>query len=54
VEVELGWVDFEANPPLDAALFRLEIPAGARVVDLEAGGASPAPAFPDGTPTPGP
>jgi hypothetical protein len=51
VRVQLGWVDFEANAPLEAALFRLEPPAGARVVELGAPGAPlPASVFPEPPP----
>jgi hypothetical protein len=46
VRVEVGWVDYEANALLEEALFRMEPPAGARVVDLDAPGAElPAPVF---------
>lgn len=47
VRVELGWVDFEANARLEAALFRLEPPAGARVVDLGSAVPPPPPVFPE-------
>jgi hypothetical protein len=47
VRVDLGWVDYEANAALDPKLFRLDPPAGARIVDLDAPGAElPAPVFP--------
>jgi hypothetical protein len=46
VRVEVGWVDYEANAALDDALFRLEPPSGARIVELDAPGAErPAPVF---------
>jgi hypothetical protein len=38
VSLSLRWKDQAVNAPLDPALFRLEPPAGARVVDLEPGG----------------
>lgn len=44
VELELRWKDVEVNAELDAALFRLEPPAGARVVELD--GAAPGPRSP--------
>ncbi len=44
VRVELAWTDeVEANPPGDAALFRMDAPAGARVVELDLVGDQPAP-----------
>jgi hypothetical protein len=48
VQVELGWVDHEANAALAPELFRMEPPAAARVVDLDAAGGSsvPPPVFP--------
>jgi hypothetical protein len=47
VRVDVGWVDYEANVALDAGLFRMEPPAGARIVDLDAPGAElPQPVFP--------
>lgn len=55
VRIELAWTDdVEANPQLDAALFHMDPPAGARVVDLDAAepAAPPSPfleAVPDGT-----
>jgi hypothetical protein len=54
--VDLGWVDHEANPALEPELFRLEPPAGARVVDLDAAGevALPPPVFPAEQPAPAP
>ena len=39
--VELYWRDLEVEPKLDARLFRLEPPRGARVVDLPPGGSIP-------------
>jgi hypothetical protein len=48
VRVEVAWVDHEPNAALEAALFRMEPPAGARVVDLDAPGPVPVlpPVFP--------
>jgi len=55
VRIELAWTDdVEANPPADAALFRMDPPAGARVVDLDADerGPFPAPLFLEGPAAP--
>jgi hypothetical protein len=41
VRLELRWRDVEVNAALDPALFHLEPPGGARVVDLDAGGPPP-------------
>ncbi len=41
VRLELRWRDVEVNGALDPALFRLEPPRGARVVELDAGGPPP-------------
>ena len=41
VRLELRWRDVEVNGTLDPALFRLEPPRGARVVELDEGGATP-------------
>jgi hypothetical protein len=41
VEVRLAWREPELNAPVDPALFRLEPPRGARVVDLAPGEAPP-------------
>ena len=41
--VDFSWRDVEVNASLDPALFRLEPPRGARVVDLAAGEAVPTP-----------
>jgi hypothetical protein len=47
VRVEVGWVDYEANAALDASLFRMEPPAGARIVELDVPAATlPPPVFP--------
>jgi hypothetical protein len=43
VRVELAWKEPEVGAPLDPALFRLEAPAGARVVDLDLEPELPAP-----------
>lgn len=49
VRVEFAWTEVEVNAQLDAALFRIGPPAGARVVDLDvAGPASPPPLFQEG------
>jgi hypothetical protein len=54
VRVEVVWVDFAAEARLDPALFRLDPPPGARVVDLDAGEpALPAPLFEQRGPPPG-
>lgn len=37
VEVELSWSDVEVNGPLDPRLFELQVPRGARVVELGEG-----------------
>ena len=51
VKIGLHWKEVEVNGEVDPALFRLEPPAGARVVELEEGDAPPA--APDlGDPTP--
>jgi hypothetical protein len=44
VRLDLSWKDVEPNAALEAALFRLEPPRGARVVDLEPG--APVPPLP--------
>jgi hypothetical protein len=41
VRIELSWSEAEANAPLEASLFELRPPAGARVVDLDASGPAP-------------
>jgi hypothetical protein len=43
VHLELAWKEPEVGAPLDAALFRLEAPAGARVVNLDEEVLLPAP-----------
>lgn len=50
VRVELAWSEPEANAALADALFRLEPPAGARVVELEEGGPLPPPLLPEDAP----
>lgn len=41
VDVRLEWLDVETNGEGDGALFRLEPPSGARVVEIPEGGAVP-------------
>jgi hypothetical protein len=57
VEVRLGWRDVDVNGREDGALFRLDPPSGARVVDLGEGGAvppaPPVPSAPENLPPPG-
>jgi hypothetical protein len=54
VTIELGWVEYSGGGPLDPALFRLDPPAGARVLDLDAGSVPPSgPWSEPGPPEPG-
>jgi hypothetical protein len=48
--VDLRWLDLELDPRLEARLFRLEPPRGARVVDLAPGAAIPPYELPVGGP----
>jgi hypothetical protein len=51
VRVELVWKEPDLTAPVEATLFRLEPPAGARVVDLDAA-PEPVPELPLGPPPP--
>jgi hypothetical protein len=46
VKVGLHWKDVRLNDEVDPALFRLEPPAGARLVDLDSGYEEPPPGVP--------
>ncbi len=51
VRIDVGWADLEANVALEDSLFRMTPPAGARIVDLDAGAVPPPPpVFPEGAP----
>jgi hypothetical protein len=55
VELDVRWREVEVNPALDPALFRLDPPRGARVVELAPEGGEPPPdLFRDAVPLPAP
>lgn len=54
VRLELRWREVEVNPSLEAALFRLDAPRGARVVELDEGAAPPPPDLFRAEPPPAP
>jgi Domain of unknown function (DUF4292) len=53
VSIDLHWTDVEVNAGLDAGLFHLDPPRGARVVDLDAGGGDVPPELYRGEEPPG-